>query len=280
MTTLPLLVALAAQDPSHGTVLERTVQATTLDWLGHRREVHRREVIRLRGGNVSITDLTFGERLVIRADLKKVWKADPLRGEYSEYGFDQLAAIRKAALEEVRAAKARVPGTADERELAQLLEGYDQFETDPAAESRSVDGRREVWVNGDRVRFSAPAGAKAEAAPGYVEALAGIGAFPPAVTEKLRELGGLPSKGTLRYVLFLDRVIERYEVTAARAEAVADGEFELPKGLARVPLRGFERAPDRKPARPAHLQRSFREDEVDRTQAPPPAAEEKKKEKP
>jgi hypothetical protein len=278
MIALAALAALALQDPASGTVLERTVQATVLDWLGNKREVHRRERVVLRGGNLSVTDLTFGERLVVRADQKKVWKADPLRGEYCEYGFDEMAAIRKAALDEVRAARARVPGTADERELGQLLEGYDQFDQGLRAELKSADGRRELWVNGDRVRFSAAADAKVESAPGYVEALAAIGAFPGAVADKLRELGGLPAKGTIRYVLFLERVIERYEVTSARAEPVPDAEFELPGNLARAPLRGFQRAPDRNPARPAHLQRTFKEDEIDRAQQTPPAAGEKKKE--
>src|SRR5262245_27908428 len=109
-----------------GLAVERTVKVTFLDWLGARRDVQRKESIRIKGANLAVTDLTFGERLIVRSDLKKVWKADPLRGEYSEYTFDEVASIRKAALDEIRAAQARVPGTADERELAGILEGFDQ----------------------------------------------------------------------------------------------------------------------------------------------------------
>jgi len=259
--------AFQAEPAGGGLVVERSVRLTFTDTLNRRREVHRKEVVRLRGADVSITDLTFGERLVIRTGLKKVWKADPLAGTYSELAFDEVAAHRKRALDELRAVRARVPGTADEREITAILEGLDDFAAEPRVEVRASGALREVVVNGDRLRASVEVDGKLKA-DGFFAALSAIGAFHPAVAAKVRELGGLPRKGSLRYVLFLDRVHEQFEVTAAREEAVADAEFELPKGLRRIPLAGFEPAAERHPPKPGELQRGFREDEVERKNNP------------
>jgi hypothetical protein len=252
--------------PPPGLAVERTVKVTFLDWLGVRRDVQRKESVRIKGANVSVTDRTFGERLILRSDLKKVWKADPLRGEYSEYTFEEVAAIRKAALDEVRAAQARVPGTPDERELATILEGFDQFREPPKVALAASGTRRELTVNDDRVRLAVEVDPALRAGAGYFEALAAVGAFPPAVAEKLRDLGGFPVKGTVRYVLFLERVVEQFEVTSAKEQDVPDAEFELPAGLKKVPLRGFGPAPERRPAKPGPVRRDFKEDDVDRPQ--------------
>jgi len=120
-----------------------------------------------------------------------------------------------------------------------------------------------VILNGDRVRASVQVNETIKA-PGWMEALASIGAVHPSVAEKLRELGGVPVKGTLRYSLFLERVVEQFEATSVQAREVPDAEFELPPGLVRAPLRGFENPPERKLTKPPHLNRSFKEDEVDK----------------
>jgi hypothetical protein len=122
-------------------------------------------------------------------------------------------------------------------------------------------------VGADRVRLSARVDPKLRA-PAWFEALAAAGAFPPEVAARLRELDGLPLKGTLRYVLFLERVVEQFEVTAVRAGEAADADFELPAGLARVPLRGFERPAEKAPESPRKYSRDFREDERDRKKDP------------
>jgi hypothetical protein len=267
-----LLVALrpapAAQDsPTDGLVVERTVKRTTIDCLGRREEVQRKERLLIRGGNLAILDLTFGERLVIRTDRQRIWKADPLARTYAEFSFDEAAARRKASLDEIRAAKGRVPGTADERELDELLQGFDQFASAPAVELKTSGAQRELILNGDRVRLSVQINEKVRA-PGWMDALAAAGAFHPAVAQKLKELGGLPIKGTIRYTLFLDRVIEQFEVTSVQPREIADAEFDLPPGLTRAPLRGFEAPPARTfSTPPASLRPSFKEDEVDRPKA-------------
>lgn len=267
-------LALGFQPANPGLVVERTVRLTLTDLLNRRREIHRKEVIRVRGADVSITDLTFGERLIIRSSLKKIWKADPLAGTYSELSFDEAAAHRKRAMDELRAARARVPGTADERELTAILEGLDEFAAEPQVEVRSSGAAREVVVNGDRLRASVEVDGQLKA-DGYFEALSAIGAFHPAIAAKVRGLGGLPKKGSIRYVLFLDRVHEQFEVTAARGGDVADAEFDLPKGLKRIPLAGFEPAPERTLEKPGELKHDFKEDDVDRQNNPLKGGEKK-----
>lgn len=263
LLSLFLLASEAGQDPAAGVVIERTVRRTSIDTLGRRSEVLRKERIFVKGGNLAIVDLTFGERLIIRTDRKTIWKADALAREYAEFTFEAAAARRKAGLDEIRAAKARVPGTGDEKELEDLLQGFDQFAAAPTVELKASGAQRDVIVNGDRVRLSVQVNDKVQA-PGWLDALAATGAFHPAVAEKFKELGGLPSKGTLRYALFLDRIVEQFEVTSAQAREVADAEFELPAGLTRTPLLGFETAPPRVLSTPPALKASFREDELDR----------------
>ena len=274
MRALALVAILVAvQEPAPtGVAIQRTVKRTSIDWLGRRQEVQRKELVLVKGANVAIIDLTFGERLVIRSDKKKLFKADPLAKEYAEFTFEEAAALRKQAFDDVRSVKARVAGTADEKELEAILEGFDQFASPPKVELKTTGAQREVIVNGDRVRASVQVNEQVKA-PGWMEALAAIGAVHPSVAEKLRELGGVPVKGTLRYSLFLERIIEQFETTSVQAREVPDAEFEVPPGLVRAPLRGFEHPPERKLTKPPHLNRSFKEDEADK---PKPADGEKK----
>jgi len=263
----------SAQEPAvNGVAVERTVKRITIDWLGRKEEIQRKERILIKGGNLAIIDLTFGERLLIRSDRRKIWKADPLAREYAEFTFEEAAARRKAILDAIRAAKARVPGTSDEKELEELLQGFDQFSLPPQVELKATGAQRELILNGDRVRVSVQVNDKIQA-PGWMEALAAAGAFHPLVADKLRELGGIPMKGTLRYVLFMDRIIEQFEVTAVQPREIADAEFDLPPGMTRAPLRGFEPPTPRTLSTPPVLKASFKEDDADR---PKPDGAEKK----
>jgi len=263
----------SAQEPAvNGVAVERTVKRITIDWLGRKEEIQRKERILIKGGNLAILDLTFGERLLIRSDRRKIWKADPLAREYAEFTFEDAAARRKAILDAIRAAKARVPGTSDEKELEELLQGFDQFSSPPQVELKATGAQRELILNGDRVRVSVQVNDKIQA-PGWMEALAAAGAFHPLVADKLRELGGIPMKGTLRYVLFMDRIIEQFEVTLVQPREIADAEFDLPPGMTRAPLRGFEPPTPRTFSVPPVLKPSFKEDDADR---PKPDGAEKK----
>lgn len=260
MSPLLLVLALAQAD---GLEIERRVHATVVDLLGREREILRRERVLVRGSDLSIEDLTFGGRLIVRPGLKKVWRADPMAGTVSELGFDEVAALRARALDELAACRARVAGSPEDAALGAILEGLDRFPAEPSAELRSQGARREILVNGDRVRASVDVD-PARSAPGWFEALGAVGAFPPAVLGKLKELGGLPVKGTLRYSLFLDRVVERFETTSVKARAIADSELEPPAGLRRVPMPSLEPPSERRPAPPAPATRDFRLDDGDR----------------
>lgn len=265
-------LAAAAQEPasgglpSSGITVERTVHAVHIDLLGRRREYRRAETLFIRGSALAIEDRTFGGRLIIRPDRRTVVRIDRAAGEYAEYTFEEVETIRRAALDEIQACRDRVAGTVEERELGTLLEAYDRYAQPPRAEVRARDGRREVLVNGDRVRVSVEGEPAVREVQGYWEAFAAAGAFPPQVVPRLRELGGFPARATVRYVLFLERVVEQFEVTSVRAGPIPDAEFEVPAGLSKVPLRGFAPASERRPPKPASLRRTFKEDEAERPQ--------------
>jgi len=255
---LPLL-ALALQD----VVLERDVSVVTLDLLGRRGEIRRRERVAVRGKDLAITDLTFGERLIVLGEKRRVYKADPQAGTYSELSFEELAKLRQTALDELAACRARVPGTSEEKDLTALLEGLERYEAEPKVELKATGARRELIVNGDRVRLAAEVDPSVSPL-GYVEALGAIGAFHPAVGAKLKELGGFPGKGTFRYALFLDRVIETVDSVSVKAGPAPAADFEIPQGLRRVPPPGVWRDAERKPAKPPQVKKSFGEDDGDR----------------
>lgn len=244
-----------------GWEIERTVRRTLMDLLNRRREIHRREILRLRGSDLAVEDLTFGERLVVRPGLRRAWRADPLAGTFSELSLEEIAAHRKRILEELRGAQARVAGTASEKELAGLLEALDPQGEGPAVEVRSEGPRRELRA-GDRLILSAEVEARIPAV-GWIEALSSLGAFPASVAQALRGLGGLPSRGSFRYVLFPDRVHDRFETLRAQPREIPEGAFARPAGLRRVPWPGLEPLPERRPLPPAEFRNDFREDDLD-----------------
>ena len=257
------LFAVCLCPQAEGVVIERTVRSISIDPLGKRREVEREEVLRIRGRDVVIEDLTFGERLIIRPDVGKVWKADLLAGEYSELTIEEAAGHRRRLVKELRAAQKRVEGTAAGEEIARLLEGLDQFSEKPKVDLQSEGKERRLILNGNLVRLSVEVDPKIEA-PGYLRALSAIGAFPAVVSEKFDALGGFPIRGTLRYVLFLDRVIDRFKVTASRRENIPDSVFTLPAGLKKVPWPRLEPPPERNPEKPKKFGPVFGEDDLDR----------------
>jgi hypothetical protein len=253
------LLLLAAQD----VVIERDVSVTTLDLLGRRGEIRRRERLCVRGADLAISDLTFGERLIVRGELRRVYRADPQAGTYWELSFEELGTLRQAALDELAGCRARVPGTSEEKELGALLEGLDRYDAEPKVELKSEGAKREILVNGDRVRLSAEVDPSIPSA-GYFGALSALGAFHPAVADKLKELGGFPVKGTFRYALFLDRVIERVDASVVKPGPAPAGDFELPPNLKKVEPRGLWRDARAKPAKPPEVKKNFGEDDGDR----------------
>jgi len=147
----------------------------------------------------------------------------------------------------------------------------------PTDRTEKVGGRdvvgREIRLGGDRPGvgisyINVMVDPTLQDALGYFEALAKLGAFNPEVAERLKQLGGFPVRGDVRYTLFFDLVKSNEEVTSAGRADVADAAFEKPEGLSKVPLRSVEQAAWIPPAKPKDFQRSFREDEIDRERNP------------
>lgn len=255
-----LLLLLACLQAPQGLELERSVTRVSLDLLGRRQELRRKECLLIRDDALLIQDLTFGERWILRPSEKKIRHVDLLLGQWSELSYERLGQLRRAAFDGIRGARERVPGTADQADLDALLEGFDQFKAKPVVESRDSEGRREIVLNGDLVRASLQLDASAKA-PGWFAALASTDAFPPGVAVALGELPGLPVKGTLRYVFLLDRVVEQFEVVRSTSRVITDAELAVPAGLQKVLMPGVERPEERRPQRPAALPKDFKEDD-------------------
>jgi hypothetical protein len=254
------------------------VRLVSRDVVGKVSEIHRRETVRVQGGAVAIEDVTFGTRLVIRPDRKLAWVIDPLSGTYSEVTFDALAERRRRVIADLTEARKRVAGTPDADDIDKVLIGLGVYGTPPKVELREngrteeVAGRacvgRELVVNATDKPIDILIDPSLANPSGYFEALSALGGFHPALAEKLKALGGFPLKGKVRYALLLDRVLcEEEALSVARGEIPAAA-FELPQGLKRVPLRGFDPDAGPKPPKPKDFAPSFREDEIDREADP------------
>jgi len=271
-----LLVFLTLGD--EGFVLERNVKAWSMDTLGRIREIHKQERVKYQDGNLLIEDLTFGEKLLIRTDKRTVWKSDPLAGTYSELTFDQLRARQEEVLKEIQSVRERVKGAPDEEELKWLLFGYGRFDVEPTVEVRStgksatIAGRNvsanDLILNGNVYLFSEAYVDPSLPTVGYFETLGQISTLPEKLLRRFKEVGGIPLRGRMSHVHFLDRVRSEEEVTTVNAASVSPSDFEPPTGLKRVPLKGFEGPEPRKIEKPKELQKSFKEDDIDRAQNP------------
>jgi hypothetical protein len=281
MMTVALLLALIGTDPpsrQSGFVLEREAKLFLADPLWRLREIHRKERVTYQDGNLLIEDLTFGEKLLIRTDQKKVWRIDTLGGTYSELTFDQVKARQAEVLKEIQGTIDRVKGTQEEGEIRSLLAAYGWYESEPAAEVRSIGksvqiaGRdcvgKDLVINGDTFLFSQVYVDASLPADGYFATLAQVSTFPPKVLDALQGLGGVPLRGRERHILFLDRLLIDLETTSVEAKEIPAETFAPPTGLRRVPLKGFEPAEKRKIDRPKTFEKSFKEDDIDRDNNP------------
>ncbi len=261
-----------------GFVIERSVRQKIADLTGRESEIHRIERVKIRGSRVSIDDETFGRRLIIRPDLGLAWVIDTVDGTYSEVTFDAVAKRRAQAAAELRSALHRVRGSSDEGPLANTLLRLGELPEGMPVTVRStervekVGGRdavgREIRLGEDISYINVLVDPGLEGALGYFEALAKIGAFHPAVAERLKQLGGFPVRGEVRFALFLDLVKSSEEVTSAARAEVADADFERPAKLTKVPLAGIDPVAWTPPAKPKNFTRSFTEDEIDRERNP------------
>lgn len=260
-----------------GFVLQRAVRLKIADLTGRESETHRTERVKIRGDRVSIDDETFGRRLIIRPDLGLAWVVDLVDRTYSEVTFDAVAKRRTAVVADLRAALARVEGSIDAGPISDTLLRLGELDGLPVSirstgKTEKVGGRdavgREIRL-GDGISYiNVLVDPGLEGALGYFDALARLGAFNPAVAGRLKELGGFPVRGDVRYALFFDLVKASEEVTSAARADLADADFERPAGLARVPLASVEPPAWTPPPKPKNFARSFTEDEIDRDRNP------------
>jgi len=276
MMTLSLLLFLSQSTPpgeEKGFVVERDVELLLVDPLDRQREIHRRERISYQEGNLLIEDLTFGEKLLIRTDQKSVWVIDTLAGTWSRLDFLQIRARQEEVLGAIRETRKRVPGTQEEKVLTQLLEGYGWFDHSLKGEIRTPGKQRDIlgrscvrkdlYLNGNIRRFSVyvdpsfPLG-------GYFDTLSRAGSFSKEETNALKDLGGFPMEGVLRYVSFLDRVRARIRVISVTPGECPADIFVPPTTGKQVPLARFEKPVAREIKRPEGFEPSFREDDLER----------------
>ena len=263
---------------ANGFMLERRVRLKIADLAGRESEIHRTERIRIRGDRVSIDDETFGRRLIIRPDLGLAWVVDTVDGTYSEVTFEALAKRRVAVVEELRSALQRVEGSTDAGDISDSLLRLGELPADmpvtvkPTERTEKVLGRdavgREIRL-GDKISYiNVLVDPTLEGALGYFEALAKLGAWSPGVAERLKQLGGFPVRGEVRYALFFDLIKSTEEVTSAGRAELVDAVFDLPAKLAKVPLAAVDPAAWTPPAKPKDFKRSFAEDKIDRERNP------------
>ena len=273
------VLALGGQDPApSGFVLDRTVRLKISDLAGRESEIHRVERVKIRGTLVSIEDETFGRRLILRPDLGLAWVIDRVDGTYSEITFEAVAKRRTEVREELRAALHRVKGSSDEGFLADTLLRLGDLPDGmavtvrPTGKTEKVGGReavgREIRLGEGISYINVLVDPSLEGALVYFEALAKLGAFHPSVAAKLKELGGFPVRGDVRYAHFLTLVKSTEEVTSAARTDVPAAEFDKPAGLTKIPLAGMDPAAWNPPAKPKDFTRSFAEDEIDRERNP------------
>jgi hypothetical protein len=261
-----------------GFVIDRQVRLKIADLTGRESEIHRLERVKIRGTRISIDDETFGRRLIIRPDLGLAWVIDRVDGTYSEVTFDAVAKRRAEVREELRSALRRVEGSSDAGSIADTLLRLGELPEGMPVSVRSTErsekvlGRdavgREIRIGEGISYINVLVDPALEGALGYFDALAKIGAFHPTVAERLKQLGGFPVRGQVRYALFLGLVKSDEEVIAAVRAEVPDADFDRPAGLTKIPLAGIDPLAWTPPAKPKNFTRSFAEDELDRDRNP------------
>jgi hypothetical protein len=273
MTLSFLLLLSSPFGEEKGFVIERDVELILLDPLDRKREIHRRERVSYQEGNLLMEDLTFGEKILIRTDQKAVWVIDTLAGTWSRLGFSQIRTRQEEVLRAIRETRKRVPGTQEEKAITQLLEGYGWFDQSSKGEIRTPGKEREIlgrscvrkdlYLNGNIRRLSVYVDPSLSI-DGYFDTLSLAGRFSKEESSALKDLGGVPMEGVLRYVSFLDRVRAQIRVISVTPGECSLDIFTPPTTGKQVPLARFEKPVARKIKRPEGFEPSFREDDLER----------------
>lgn len=260
-----------------GLVIEKKSKQIFRDSVNRVKEIHKTEIVKIKGSLVKIYDATFKKAIIVRPDKKLCWVLDMLDQRFSQVTFEEISKYHKELVSEIKMAKDRVKGSSDEKDLDTILIGYREFEKINAEvkESGNVQKilnkdckEKNVLVNKE---FSDFTGFVDESIPEYVyyfESLALVGGFKQEVFKAMNKLKGFPIKGTMRYILFEDRVESKDEVIKIERVAIDDKEFEIPEGFLRVPLVPVQKWQPRSIKKPAKFKEEFTEDDIEEKSLP------------
>ncbi len=276
ITCTPMLILSAAGKDD--LVIERKARQTFRDSVNKVREIHRNEQVLIKGQMVKIIDTTFKQSIVIRPDKKLCWLFDILDQKYSELTFDEIAKWQKEHIESVKAIKARVKGSSDEKELEVILMGYGEFKEGINAEVKNTGKNQHIIertcteknliINKDIFYMSAYFDESIPEHEIYFQGIYSIGGFKPAMYASIKKINGFPLKGTIRYTLFDQRVESKEEVTRLERKTIDQCEFEIPSGFRQVPYEPIQTPPARVVEKPKEFKQQFTEDDIEEKSLP------------
>ncbi len=228
-------------------VVERTAIVKTTRVDGRVETVPRRERVSIKDGNVRIEDLDLAEAWILRVDKGVLWYVDARSGTYAEVPFDLVRERRLELVAQVQDCAKRVTDkdlSARYQEMLMQLGATDGApETSATGEKADIAGRpcERIAIKAGRIQVMDALAAKGcPGAAEYWKALGRIDAFSPAVAEALAKDGLFPMKGKTRMTFLLARVERTEEVTKVEERACDAADFDLPAGLVKFELPGFE----------------------------------------
>lgn len=245
MTRIALLLALSAAALAD-VVVERTAIVRTTRYDGRVETVPRRERVSIQGANVRIEDLDLAEAWILRVDKGVLWYVDERAGTYAEVPFDLVRQRRLELVEQIQDCAKRVTDkdlSARYQEMLMQLGAFDGApETTATGEKADIAGRacERVTVKVGRTPVMDALMAPCPGAAEYWTALGRIDAFSPAVAEALAKEARFPMKGKTRMTFLLARVERTEEVSKVEERPCEARLFDLPAGLTKFELPGFE----------------------------------------
>lgn len=254
--TRSLLVLFFCASTFADVVIERTAVVKTTKVDGRVETVPRRERVSIKDGNVRIEDLDLLEVWVLRLDKGLLWYVDARSGAYAEVPFNLVRERRLELIAQIEDCAKRVTDkdlTARYQDLLLQLGATDGApEVSSTGEKSDVAGHacERVTIKAGRTRVMDAFAARAcPGAAEYWKALAKLDAFTPGVAEALAKDALLPMKGKTWMTFLLARVERTEEVTKLEERVCDAKDFELPAGLTKFELPGFEavRGPQQAP---------------------------------
>jgi len=230
--------------------IERKVKLSIFDTVSKKMLEAHKECLQMKGGNVRIENITFGEVLIIRTDKKLVWEIDKLRQTYVELSFKDIFDKRREILDNIKLAKNSVVGTEEEKDIDKIL--FDMGDVSPDikinAEDTSLEDevvgikckKKKIYV-GNKILVDGYFTDVFEEGSAYFESLTQIGAFPVSMTNCFATKG-LFLKGNLWYTLFDKRITATIETLSISKDIIKAEDFDIPNNFKREFFGdGFER---------------------------------------